>query len=243
MTFSSRIILLCSALLLSRDSEGLLMKKMMKGAMGSMMMYHPPDDHYMMPAPMPMMMPAWNPPMDANTMSMMMMMMGMPAMPMNDEMRAALSMEQSLSLMSRMMNRAQSAHEAADTKMKHHLRSHEQRSDVVRAPCKHQATAPQAVEPLAAPQNRGQSETPCRHALTSSAPAAMHNQPLTQMGSNANPNGGMSASLVQAPQMMAVPMMQYPMRAPTMSPPMMPMMASGAFPPNVVAMDSMGRQS
>lgn len=54
MQFSSKILLLCFGVLLSRSSESFLMKKMMKGAMGSMMMYHPPPvDNHMMHAGMP----------------------------------------------------------------------------------------------------------------------------------------------------------------------------------------------
>lgn len=53
MKFSQNALFLYSVALLTRSSESVLMKKMMKGAMGSMMMYHPADDHHMMTASMP----------------------------------------------------------------------------------------------------------------------------------------------------------------------------------------------
>lgn len=192
-------------------------------------------------------------PMDTSMMSMMM--MGMPMMPMSDDMRAMLaaapaSMEDSASAMTRMKSRAQLAHEAADAKMKQHLRMHDQRSEEAKAPCKHRALAPQMEDLLEAPHKKAEPRAPRSHGRISAAPAAMDiktmmSQPLTQMNPTASANGAMSAALVQAPQMMSMPMMQYPMQSPAMGQPMMsmPMMAPGAFPPNVVAMDSMNRQS
>lgn len=184
--------------------------------------------------PISVMMPVMNYPMDA---SMVMMMMGTPMMPMSNDLKTQMSMEEMTSMMSRMKSRAQSAHEAADVKMKMHLRSHEARSDGSKAPCKHAAMAPQA-EPLEASQKKAGMTAPYRQGGMLASPAGvdmkpMLSQPLIQMSPALLSNGGMSAALM-APQMM--PMSQYPTQSQSTGQAMMTMMAPGAFPQNVVAM-------
>lgn len=194
--------------------------------------------------------------MDASMM-MMMAAAGVPVMPMSDDLKTPPSMDDPMSMMTRMKSRAQSAHEMADVKMKMHLRAHTERPNELKAPCKHSNSAalPQLAE-LAAPRNEVESQTPCKLGHVVAAPAVMEmkpmlSQPLTQMSPMAMPNGAMSAPLM-APQMvsampmsvsvpMPMPMMQHTMQAPATSQRMMPMMASGAFPQNVVALDGMSR--